>query len=409
MTGSTASLPSTSHHRALITFRWFSLATAVLATLAPSFEVRLPALDVCVSLGLFAISNLAWSRRPLWPVKRWPARFWLATDTLLLTALLHRCGGAMNPFSVYFMVYVVVAALLVDRATTITVALLSTTGFASLLFSETPHMHHTDMRAHLVGMWLAYGLAAGVVTLFVARENERAKQRELAMMELRQSHARMEKLAQLTTLAAGAAHELGSPLGTIALIAEDIAGNAGSQSSARVADGKLILSEVERCKEILMRLRAEPGGELVRSIQAKDFVAELRAALGAHSARVDFSCVQDDAPLHVPVAAFVQAAANLTRNALEADRQQRVRVSVDASGNSVTVEDRGTGLSDEVRLRLGEPFYSTKPAGSGLGLGVFLAKTLAEQHGGTLSFSNRPEGGARFVLSLASAAVPRAA
>lgn len=409
MTGSANLQSQTSHHRPLITFRWFSLATAMLATLAPSFELQLPELDVGVSLGLFAISNLVWSRRPRWPVKLWPARFWLATDTLLLTALLHRCGGAMNPFSVYFMVYVVVAALLVDRPTTLTVAVLSTAGFASLLFSEMPHMHHTDMRAHLVGMWLAYGLAAGVVTLFVARENERARQRERAMMDLQQSHARMEKLAQLTTLAAGAAHELGSPLGTIALIAEDIAGNAAAPGSTTVKDGKLILSEVERCKEILMRLRAEPGGESVRSILAKDLVAELKATLGARSARVDFTCAQDDAPLWVPVAAFVQAAANLTRNALEADRQQRVQVCVDASLNSVTVEDGGTGLSDEVRLRLGEPFYSTKPAGTGLGLGVFLAKTLAEQHGGTLSFGNRPEGGARFVLSLASLKVAHAA
>lgn len=388
--------------RSLPTYRWLSLLAFGLAAFAPTLTPG-PLPETASAFGIMLVfatiigSNVWVSLQTDLLSPRMQGAL-LALDTLLFTYLLHQCGGAMNPFSLYYLVYVVVAALLVDLPTTALVSLLSTCGFASLLVRD-EHSGHHHMRDHLVGMWVAYGLSALVVTGFVAREAVRRKRREQAMQRLQESQRKMERLAQITTLAAGAAHELASPLSTITLIAEAVLRHAqrpGDEHQELAEDGKLMAAELLRCQAILTRLRAEPAGELARAVTLEYIEQELSQALAPRQAVLRCS---SSGSFFAPPIGLAQALVNLSRNAFDAGSES-VELELDPAHNTIAVRDRGHGLSAQDLQHLGEPFYTSKGQGRGLGLGVFLAKTLVEQCGGTLTFNNREGGGAVFTLQL---------
>jgi len=197
----------------------------------------------------------------------------------------------------------------------------------------------------------------------------------------------------LLTLAAGVAHELGTPLGTIAVAAKELqraADALGLVDSDIPQDAALIRSEVDRCRQILDQM-AEPSasslGEDLTDPAWADLEADLAGDLSADDRqRVSFLWPsQSCGP--VPRKGLVRAARAVLANALEATPQSAgVAVSVRSEGGGwcLEVADQGSGMAPEVLARVGEPFFSTKPTGSGMGLGLFLARTFAEQLGGAL-------------------------
>jgi two-component system sensor histidine kinase RegB len=223
------------------------------------------------------------------------------------------------------------------------------------------------------------------------------EKRDTEMSAMRDRAARSERIASLTTLAAGAAHELGTPLATIAVAARELERSiriSPGQDAALVEDAALIRSEVDRCRAILNRLGAQVGqapGEAPVGITAVDLLDAVLLSLPERERERVEASARGNTAVNVPRSAVLQVAANLLRNALAAGGGD-VSLSIETgpAGLRMELRDDGPGMAPEVLTRVGEPFFSTKAPGSGLGLGVFIARSLCEQMGGRLTLESSP-------------------
>jgi len=340
----------------------------------------------------------------------------LALDTLLLTALLQASGGAYNPFSVLYLVYIALAAVVLRARWTWFLAGLSVVCYGLLFAIGASPAHAThrgdDLGAHLQGMWVAFTVAAVLTAYFVVKLSTALERREEAMAEMRERAARHERLAAVTTLAAGAAHELGTPLATIAVASREleraIRALPESQGRSLIEDASLIRSELERCRAILSRLAADSGqrpGEAPEEVDVPKVVADIvRGVPAAHRDRLRVEVPKPGRGPSVPQGALVQLTQSLLQNAFEAGGGP-VTLSVQATASKlvVRVEDEGSGMSPEILARVGEPFFSTKPPGQGMGLGLFIARTLSEQMGGRLYLESRPGAGTTATVEIGAA------
>lgn len=316
-------------------------------------------------------------------------------DTVCLTAELMLTGGPNNPFSLLYLVHITLSATILTQRQTWALGILSSLCFGSMFwyYRAIPalEMHHRGqgVNLHLTGMWIGFTAASMLVAMFSARISE-------LLRRMQEELARKDRLASLVTLAAGAAHELNTPLGTIAVVARELERYADvALPDATVAeDSRLIRTEVERCRKILERLSvegAEPAGEPLTVVSGMELVR--RAVSRFPAARVNTSEVSaaKGASVRVPEHAVEQALVALIKNALDAspeDRPVQVIVREDAAAVRFAVIDEGSGMSPDSLRHAGEPFFTTKEPGKGMGLGIFLVRTLAERLGGELEIES---------------------
>ncbi|WP_169305963.1 MULTISPECIES: ATP-binding protein [Acidobacterium] len=339
-------------------------------------------------------------------------------DILCLTAVLGLTGGPMNPFSLLFLVQITLSVVVLKKEWTWTLGLLSALCFGSLFFLNVPLMDMHIMPAeypHLVGMWAAFVAAAALISFFTGRVSDALRDRELEVLALQEKVARQERLASLGTLAAGAAHELGTPLGTIAIVARELERYATTLAEREglnheacddlSEDARLIRSEVERCQRILQGMSArgaEPMGEAPQAISVSELLRQmLEQVPEAKRMRIRLHAQEDQTRLTLPVRATVQSLSALVSNAFDAGGES-VEVQAACMHDNVvlTVRDHGSGMSEEVLRHVTEPFFTTKPPGLGMGLGTFLARTFAEHLGGALSYDSAPGQGTTATLAL---------
>ncbi len=401
----------------LVRLRWLFFAGQVAVLAISSLVGESPSTHDGVLLAAVAgygLSNLALislGRRA--QLSRRPALLMggvLILDGVLLTAMLAASGGASNPFSVLYLVHITLSALVLGARWTFAISALCTVEYGLLFLLPAGHvMHHSGagFDQHLYGMFAAFVLAAGLTAFFVGRiARAIAAQRE-QIAALREDAARNARLASVTTLAAGAAHELGSPLATIAVAAHE-ANLRAATGSPLAKDLELILLEVDRCQDILQQLAARSAqSDDTRAVSLAEVAAKvrdiLRPVLGETSARLQLTCDDAQPALRVPVEQLAQSISGLVRNSLDAsDPAAPVRVVMERDPTSVriAVEDRGAGIAPELLARIGEPFFNTKEPGRGLGLGVFLARTFFESYGGGLRLESTPGRGTRVLAHL---------
>jgi len=324
-------------------------------------------------------------------------------DIFCLTALLMLSGGAANPFSVLYLVHITLAAIILRKNQTWLLAGLSILCFGLLFVIYRPvaeleiHVHGNSPNFHLLGMWISYSVAVLLVALFSAKIAELLSERESSLLAMQEELAKRDRLASLVTLAAGAAHELATPLGTIAVVAKEMElyATTANANDGVVDDARLIRSEVERCRTILRRMSvrgAEPAGEPFESVSIQNLLNALRDELSQSAgAQIEFPQLTQQAMLKVPRGALVQGLVALVRNAIESSAPGApVHLEVELAGDCArfAVTDRGVGMSPETLRHVGEPFFTTKDSGKGMGLGVFLVRTLAEHLGGQLTFES---------------------
>jgi two-component system sensor histidine kinase RegB len=393
----------------LVRLRWLAVISQALAVLVVKSLVGIelslrPLLSVVLVTALSNLGLMLWLKRQP-HIQPWMAASVMSLDFLLLTALLYLSGGPSNPFTVLYLVNIALAAVVLEPGYAWTLCALSTACFGALfmlpprseLMDKAMAMHHhhhhqaeEPMNLHLKGMWVAFFVAATVIAYVVTRVTRDLDRQRSEAAAARTRALRSERLAALATLSAGAAHELATPLATIAVVAKELEREL-LQAQGNAGDARLIREEVERCKHILTQMASDAGESMGEAFTRIDARALLALALEEVAERERVQLVVDGtAPLHVPARAWARALRGLIRNALQAGSGA---VTVEVRGSrehaEITVTDRGQGMTAEVLARVGEPFFTTKEPGRGMGLGVFLARALAERMGGSLELSSR--------------------
>jgi two-component system sensor histidine kinase RegB len=348
----------------------------------------------------------------------------LGLDVLCFTGLLYLTGGPFNPFSFLYLVYIALAAIVLRPRWAWTLVLLSTACSAALFLDHVPlpmdhgahhHMHHHAQEAmgtHLRGMWVAYAVAAAFIVYFIHRVTSALADRDAELAQARERTIRGQRVAAMATLAAGAAHELATPLSTIAVAAKELERRALDDRVR--SDAKLIREQVERCRDILGQMAGHAGespGEIATETSVDDVV---RTALGGlespERVRVDWTSGDRTGRLFVPLRATAQALRNVVKNALDAspvDGDVVLRVRAVAGGFRLEVEDHGTGMSESALARATEPFFTTKDPGSGMGLGLFITRGVIDLLGGSLDIQSKHGEGTRVVVTLPDAAATK--
>lgn len=386
--------------------------TAALVGAEWTFDLGLPHWWLVIPVAVMLASNLGLHWRGAAAGSRTVLGLVLTLDTLCYTALLALTGGPANPFTVLYLVLIAFSTVVLSRAWTWALGGLALAGYA-FLFRYHYHVHlfheHTEsdgFSVHLAGMWLAFAAAALVITVFVGRVSQAMRQREQDVLALRELLARQQRLSSIATLAAGAAHELGTPLGTIAIASREL--ERRSENDPELAqDARLIRSEVERCRDILRQMSAqgaEPAGELPAAVAPAEILERVRAVLPPDQrALLRTDVAGNPGPAVLPAEATKQALTALVRNALDASPPGRtVHLSAERCDGWLRfrIKDEGCGMTPEMMDRIAEPFFTTKAAGQGMGLGTFLARSLAERLGGSLTFESAPGAGTVALLEL---------
>ncbi len=402
----------------LVRLRWVAvIALAMAAWAAHTFwRLRLPTGSLVALLAALAVTNAALSFQLQSPApRRIVVGGALLVDAGLLTGILYLVGGPLNPFSIVYLVGITVAAVSLGHRWAIALGVVSNIAYGFTFFYHRPlefidpSLSGRVLTLHLSGMWVAFAAATVLIAYFVGRVSEALAERERELTDARAASAKSERLAALFALGAGAAHELATPLSTISTAAGELerAMRLGfdGRASAEPEYIRIIRAEVERCTNVLDQLsgRASAASAAESRVVLDRLVDDLRYRLGESlSQRLDVSLSSNARPIDMPVEPLRQALIALLRNAFDASGpHQRVTLRVDQhDGVRVEVIDRGRGMDESEAARAGEPFFSTKPAGGGLGLGLFLVRAFVDQMGGTLRLRSVPGEGTSVTLQL---------
>ncbi|MBI1251500.1 MAG: ActS/PrrB/RegB family redox-sensitive histidine kinase [Alphaproteobacteria bacterium] len=397
--------------RTLILLRWLAIAGQTAAILFVEFGLRL---DLPLSLALWAIALSAWvniflmvARPEQGLATEWEAALQLAYDVLQLAFLLALTGGASNPFTLLFIAPVAVAAAALRTIYVLALTVLATACIIGLSLWRMPLpwiAGQTLVLPPLYEVGLSVAVVIGLIFTAVyawrvAAEEERLNE---ALREAEGVLAREQRLSALGGLAAAAAHELGTPLATIHLVAKEMAREI-PPDSPYAEDAALLVSQSERCRAILKQLSARPetGDAMVTRTPLMALLEEAAAPHQGLGAEIAFSrSGESPAPTVKRMPEIMHGLGNIIENAV-GFASQSVDVRAEWSGAEivVTVVDDGPGFPSDVLGRLGEPYVSERggnDAGGGLGLGFFIAATLLERSGASVTFRNRtpPRAGA---------------
>ncbi len=405
--------------RALVVARWVMIA--IMALLGLVFGGWVPGLDTPAlqllggpidALGWYALvclgtaANFTAQRSITW-LADYPASagLQLVGDALILSAFLALSGGAANPFTILYFVPIMLATQVSPRWTWgIGAVCLACFGMLFLIGrGGEAHGHHFS--AHLKGMWLAFAVSGGLITFSVHRIAVAIVEGRREIDTLREAALRDRQLARLGSLAAGAAHELGTPLATMAILVGDLDSMTADERRDAIASIKV---ELARCKAIIGSMaNSELKADDLSSIVPWQ-LSELRTLL-TNDTGADFQIVDDgdDLPaVAAPQTAVVQIIRELISNADASGGNPNIRLRMAATSGDVhlTVEDDGLGMSEDIVQMARDPFFTTREDTGHLGLGLFLAETQARQLGGSLAVTSKAGVGTRVSLILPAAA-----
>ncbi len=394
----------------LTRLRWAEVAGQAATVLVAQFLLggALPIAPLLIVVGIGLVSQLVIEmyffgdrrRGVVTPreVHEWQLALIMMIDIAILTGLLYLSGGPKNPFSFLYLVQIALATVLVRARWTWMLVGLAFLGFGVLLVSHEPLAIPEENHAY--GAWVALGVASAFVVHFLLRITGALAERERELTEARGLAARQERLASLATMAAGAAHELSTPLGTVALAAKELERALTKADSPELAsDAKLIREQVGRCRSILDTMAQGAGtvGESVSSSTVRELIDE--TLIGIREAPRVLCEIDDDlarTTLRLPPRAVSQALRSLVTNAQDASPPtSSVVITARRDGDvlEVTIRDRGPGIPEDVMARIGEPFFTTKAPGRGMGLGLFLARAVIEGVGGSLQIDSNKDNG----------------
>jgi two-component system sensor histidine kinase RegB len=392
----------------LIRLRWLAVAGQSAAVLITRFGLgfELPIAWCFLCIATAALLNFGLRLR--FPVSQRlddiRATNILGFDILQLAALLYLTGGVVNPFSILFLAPVMISAASLPLRRTIALLLLALACATGLTFwhEPLPWIRGAGLQLPMlygVAIWVAIAVGAAFITIYANRVAEEARLLAGALNATELVLAREQHLSQLDGLAAAAAHELGTPLATVALVVTEMA-RQKPPSSAFADDLRLLTQEVGRCRAILGKLASlgEDGAGPLEELSLSHLIEEIAAPHRDFGVAIE---IKIDGPGAEPICrrnpGMLYGLGNIAENAVDFAKS---RASIQAWWNKETVTiviaDDGPGVAPHVLARLGEPYITTRAAaqreedetGGGLGLGLFIAKTLLERSGAAMRIVN---------------------
>lgn len=392
----------------LVRLRWLAIAGQSLAVAGVHYGLGFPLpFGWCfLAIAISAWLNIALRIRfPLnHRLREGPATALLSFDILQLAALLYLTGGLQNPFAILFLAPVMISATALPPRHTLALGLLAAAMATMLVFLHRPLPWGGVERPFLpvsyqLGNWAALLLGLGFTGIYAWRVAKEARDLSDALAATELVLAREQHLSQLDGLAAAAAHELGTPLATIALVARELSKHAPPEGEM-AEDIILLREQVERCRGILGKLASlqdDDAGPLDR-LSLRLLIEE--AAGPQRPFGVPFEIAMEGEkpePVCRRNPGMIYGLGNIVDNAVDF-ASTRVAITAQWTDATVilTIADDGPGFPPEVLMRAGDPYLSgardkETRAGGGLGLGLFIAKTLLERSGATLMFSNLPQ------------------
>jgi len=338
----------------------------------------------------------------------------LLADIVQLTVFLYFAGGATNPFVSYFLVPLCVAAAVLPARYTWIATGITLLAYSMLLFKYHPvallemteheHHHHGAQPAispHILGMWINFLLSALLIAWFVVRMASTVREQQAALHEARETALQQDQLIAVATLAAGTAHELGTPLATMTMLAEEMQAadsQINSDNMQRELDLAMLQTQLQRCRDILQKLGTTAEFGNTGTLKPIGFDVFMQSTLDSwqvtHPDRqllIQWPDSIAQAPQVMTDTIVQQALINLLNNAARA-AQHRIGVELqwNSEGGSVTITDDGPGIPPDVIAQLGQPLATSH----GLGIGLFLSYAAIRRHGGQLQLQNSLGGGA---------------
>jgi two-component system, sensor histidine kinase RegB len=399
----------------ILRLRWLAALgqLAAIFIVVQGLEFDVPVIPCVLIVGASGLLNLALQMafNPMQRLEPVYAAALLALNIVELAGLLFFTGGLQNPFSFLFLAPVLISATALPVRLTIALGALAVACASVLVFFHHPLPWDSDdplvlPPIYLFGVWLSIVVAIGVTSLYAFQVTEEARQLSDALAATELVLTREQHLTQLDGLAAAAAHELGTPLSTIFLISRELERTVHDDSPL-ASDLKTLREQAQRCRDILAKIAQlsstgapfdrMPLSTLIEEVVAphRDFGIDIKVRIAVAGTRE---------PVGTRNPAILYGVGNILENAVDF---ARTAVEVNAWWNTDTVEivisDDGPGIAPDMLKRIGEPYLSRRrtadePQGEhhGLGLGVFIARTLLERTGAKVSFTNRtfPDHGA---------------
>ncbi|MFN2408735.1 MAG: ATP-binding protein [Halomonas sp.] len=378
-----------------------------------SFELPVPeVVSVVLAMGLLNIATWWRLGRPR-AVQHLEYLLHLLADVVGLTLLFYFSGGSTNPFITYYLVPITIAAATLPwrYAWIIAGCAMAAYSFLMIDYHPIPQLGHINssspLSLHVLGMWVNFGMSAGLVTFFIYKMAHALRRRDQALSRTREAALRNEQVLAVATQAAGTAHELGTPLSTMAVLLKDMQEEA-KEHPERQEDIELLRQQVDICKSRLQHLVSQADRRRMAEPEVLDAETWLEGVVQRWLVlRPDVSHRLDIAdrrgrPWLAVDATLDQALTNLLNNAADAN-PEGVAIGLDWHSDRIVIDirDHGPGVAMSIADQLGDTFISTKS--KGMGIGLFLTHATINRFGGGVSLYNHPEGG-----TLTEVTLPRA-
>lgn len=362
----------------------------------------------------------------------------LVLDVIAITALLYLTGGASNPIIWVYLLPLMITAIMLPPSYAWHMVILTTSMYTMLMVyniplpSIAPHLNHKMeiynqatlsnslqtlheiqdyhyFNLHIFGMWFGFVFSAVLVGFFVVELAKTLKARERSLAQAREKALRDERVVALGTLAASAAHDMGTPLGTMAIIAHELSQDYAYCNHPDLYEKMIIIQDqVNRCKEALSvmsasagEMRAESGNVMLLHEYINDVIKQWRTHKASISLRLLIDPQADKSAQIIAEKTLTHALINILNNAADSTRKDtgiELHATWDSQNAMITIRDHGDGFADDIIEFAGkQPVISDK---EGLGVGLFLTCSTLQNLGGKITFTNRAEGGAQVTIIL---------
>ena len=417
--------------RTLSNLRWLAIAgqSAALFLVYFALGYPLPIFSCVAAIAASMVLNTVLAVRypPSHRIANREATLYLAFDVLQLAALLYFTGGIANPFALMFVAPVVIAAATLNLGNTLILAFIAFASVSIIAIDHRPLPWPAGEplmlpQLYQAGIWAALLIGIGFTSVYAWRIASESTRMSAGLAATQLALSREHRLASIGALATAAAHELGTPLGTIAVVARELE-RGMKENSPEIEDVRLLRAQAERCRAIIARL-ANPEDGLLGATARLPLGALLDDIAAAYrDDDVDILVSAPDASTPEPevwrAPELLHGLGNIIENAADfASSNVTIAASWNETQISVVIEDDGPGFAPEIYERIGEPYVTSRPGhhalgetemgprGSldeheGMGLGFFIAKVLLEQTGGVVKAVNPASGGARVSINWA--------